>query len=70
MANNLSAFVLVGGKSTRMGTDKAALQLDGRTLLEHALLAVGLLGLIGCLLTLAQPEAGTNAHNHWSALVL
>ena len=34
---SLSAFVLAGGKSTRMGTDKAFVQLDGRSLLERAL---------------------------------
>lgn len=33
---DLTGFVLCGGKSTRMGTDKAALALEGRTLLEHA----------------------------------
>ena len=33
----LSAFILAGGKSSRMGTDKAFLPLHGRTLLARAL---------------------------------
>jgi molybdenum cofactor guanylyltransferase len=32
-----AAFVLAGGQSTRMGVDKAFVQLEGRTLLAHAL---------------------------------
>ncbi|HEY2496460.1 MAG TPA: molybdenum cofactor guanylyltransferase [Candidatus Angelobacter sp.] len=40
MHSQLSGFVLAGGKSTRMGQDKAALTLNGRTLLEHALAAL------------------------------
>lgn len=38
MASDLSAFILAGGKSTRMGTDKAFVLLDGRTLLARVLI--------------------------------
>ena len=34
---NLAAFVLAGGKSLRMGQDKAALVIAGKTLLERAI---------------------------------
>jgi molybdopterin-guanine dinucleotide biosynthesis protein A len=35
--DHLSAYILAGGKSTRMGTDKAFLELQGQTLLTHTL---------------------------------
>lgn len=37
----MSAFILAGGKSTRMGRDKAFVEFDGRTLLERALELAG-----------------------------
>lgn len=36
-APDVSAFILAGGKSTRMGTDKAFVPLNGRTLLARML---------------------------------
>src|SRR5260370_31000989 len=36
-SRNVTAFILAGGKSTRMGADKAFIELDGRTLLARAL---------------------------------
>lgn len=37
LARDVAAFILAGGKSTRMGADKAFVDYDGRTLLEWAL---------------------------------
>jgi molybdenum cofactor guanylyltransferase len=36
-ARDMSVFILAGGKSTRMGTDKAFVDYEGRTLLARAL---------------------------------
>jgi molybdenum cofactor guanylyltransferase len=36
-SDDVAAFILAGGKSTRMGADKAFVMLDGRTLLARAL---------------------------------
>jgi len=39
--SGVAAFILAGGKSSRMGRDKAFLQLGGETLLCHALKLAG-----------------------------
>jgi len=40
-ASDVAAFILAGGKSTRMGADKGFVVLDGRTLLARALDVAG-----------------------------
>jgi molybdenum cofactor guanylyltransferase len=42
--DGVNAFVLAGGKSSRMGTDKAFVELGGKTLLHRALELVGPVG--------------------------
>ena len=37
LSDDLAAFILAGGKSSRMGQDKSSLQLGGETLLKHCL---------------------------------
>jgi molybdopterin-guanine dinucleotide biosynthesis protein A len=48
------ALVLAGGRSTRMGRDKATLTFDGRTLLEHVL--ARLAPLVDEALVVARPD--------------
>ncbi len=54
MNNWLAAFVLAGGKSSRMGSDKALLTWGSKTLLEQALSSVRELGPDVCIVGSAE----------------
>lgn len=55
---SFSAAVLAGGRSTRMGTDKAFVLWRGRTLLEHQLATLRALGPNALLVSRPQPDSG------------
>ena len=55
---SFSAAVLAGGRSTRMGTDKAFVLWRGRTLLEHQLSTLRALGPNALLVSRPQPDSG------------
>ncbi|HEY7783526.1 MAG TPA: molybdenum cofactor guanylyltransferase [Pyrinomonadaceae bacterium] len=40
MTSSIQGFVLIGGRSSRMGTDKAALIIDGQTLIQRVTTAL------------------------------
>jgi molybdopterin-guanine dinucleotide biosynthesis protein A len=48
-----AGFVLAGGRSTRMGSDKALLSVDGHTLLEHT--ASNVRHAVGSVTIIAEP---------------
>jgi molybdopterin-guanine dinucleotide biosynthesis protein A len=55
----ITAFVLAGGQSSRMGRDKAFIELEGRTLLTHAL---DLLKQVTCDVHILGSKAQFEAH--------
>ncbi len=57
-ANALRAgVILIGGNSTRMGTDKSALVLDGQTMLDRTIAAIS--PLVGEILIVGKPGSNT-----------
>ena len=57
--NDIEGFILAGGLSSRMGTDKGGLRLGGRTFVE---LAAGALGTIARALSVVGSRPGLETH--------
>ncbi len=61
-ANALRAgVILIGGSSTRMGTDKSALMLDGQTMLDRTIAAIS--PLVGEILIVGKPGSPATGSN-------
>ena len=57
-----SALILAGGKSSRMGRDKALLQFQGKTLLQRQIDLIGTLGQIDLLISCRDSSAYPISH--------
>jgi molybdopterin-guanine dinucleotide biosynthesis protein A len=53
--DDVTGIVLAGGRSARFGSDKLALELDGRPLLHHAIAAVA--AVAGRIIVVTAPDA-------------
>ncbi len=59
MSERIGAVILAGGRSSRMGEDKAALLLDGQTLLQRTILTVSQLTTSVTVVGSPPPESAT-----------
>ena len=72
--DSIEGFILVGGESSRMGTDKSRLMLNGRTFVEHiaeelfsVTNIVSIVGKNSAQLALSLPSA-PDVYERWGAL--
>jgi molybdenum cofactor guanylyltransferase len=61
VGSDVEAFVLAGGRSTRMGQDKALLQLGGRTLVDLALDKLRSIGVAAPRIAAARSDLSSHA---------